>query len=152
MCLVKDETNWKCFCCKPTLNIFLFDCLHEEGNYLYQPPHQRLQIFALENSLWIHMLRFYDKLPKRKTNINNLLQSGHSKQGYLKENCPITTFSENNRFSRFLANSKGHMEDTLINTVMDYGKQLDMCKISVIHVQDLTDNPLDSVHSPQFFP
>ena len=44
------------------------------------------------------------------------------------------------------------MEDTLINTVMDYGKQLDMCKISVIHVQDLTDNPLDSVHSPQFFP
>ena len=69
------------------------------------------------------MLRFYDKLPKRKTNINNVLQSGHSKQGYLKENCPITTFSENKRLSSFLA--------------MDHRKQLDMCKISVIHVQAL---------------
>ena len=29
--LVKDETNWKSLCNKPTLNIFLFDCLHEEG-------------------------------------------------------------------------------------------------------------------------
>ena len=116
--------------------------------YLYQPPHQRLQIFALENSLWIHMLRFYDKLPKRKTNINNLLQSRQSKQGYLKENCPIPTFSENKRFSSFSANTKGHRRH--LNTVMDYRKQLDMCKISVIHVQDLTDNPLDCSQSSVF--
>ena len=94
------------------------------------------------------MLRFYDKLPKRKTNINNLLQSGHSKQGFLKENCPITTFSEHKRLSHFLANSKGHGRH--LNTVMDYRKQLDMCKISVIHVQDLTDNPLDCSQSSIF--
>ena len=71
---------------------------------------------------------------REKQNINNLLQSGHSKQGYLKENCPIT-FSENKRFSSFLANTKGHGRH--LNMVMDYHKQLNKCKIFVIHVQAL---------------
>ena len=35
----------------------------------------------------------------------------------------------------FFANSKGHGQH--LNMVMDYRKQLDKCKISVIHVQAL---------------